>query len=243
MKKIVVTKRKEAAVEPQQTEYSCEHCGRAFVRPQTLLKHLCEAKRRWDDRDRPANRIAYNAWLKFYAQIQPSRKRREYRDFAASTYYGGFIKFGIYCSETDAVNPMCYVDWLLKSRTPLDSWNSDRIYTQYLIEYLQREDAGDALQRTIDNMLKLSEEQNVELRDVFRYISTNKLCYYITCGKISPWLLYHSDTGRQFLGSLSPDHLNVIKDYIEPDAWNIRFRRYPESVKLADTIISGIPGL
>ena len=51
-------------------EYRCEHCKRNFVRPANLLKHLCEQKRRWQDKDKPSNRIAYNAWLKFYKTIQ-----------------------------------------------------------------------------------------------------------------------------------------------------------------------------
>lgn len=233
----------EKTSEQQHSEYSCEHCGRSFIRPTTLLKHLCEAKRRWDDRDRPANRVAFNAWLKFYSQFQPSKKAREYRDFVASAYYSGFMKFGIYSTETNILNPMNYVDWLLKSHIPLDKWSSDRNYTSYLIEYLQQEDVGDAIQRTIENMMILADEQNIKLNDVLAYVSVSKVCYYITCGKISPWFLYHSNSGQQFLGDLSQDHINVIHNYINPEAWNIRFRRYPELVDMATHIISRIGNL
>ena len=219
--------------ETDKEEYRCEHCKRTFVRPNSFLKHLCEQKRRWMDRDKPQNRIAFHAWLQFYKTAQPSKKKREYIDFIGNAYYGGFIKYGTYCVDVGVINPDRYVDYLLKEKVPIDSWNSDKVYTKYLIFYLRSEDSIDAVKRSIDNMLNLGENENVELRDVFRYVNPNKICQYICSGRISPWVLYLSKTGPDFLSKLNDDQRGVIFEYIDPERWNIKLKR---DVKEADEI-------
>lgn len=234
---------KEKVETEQSEEYRCEHCKRNFTRPGNLLKHLCEQKRRWQEKDKPANRIAFESWLKFYKMIQPTRKKKEYVDFIASAYYIGFVKFGLYCVESYVVDPLNYVDHLLKENVPLDNWNSDKVYTKYLIIHLRNEDGLGAVKRSIDNMLTLAENENVELRDVFRYVNVNKVCHYIMNGKISPWVIYQSKSGSEFLSKLNDDQRNFIYPYIDPERWNIKFKRDDEQVKVISAIIKEIEGL
>jgi hypothetical protein len=224
-------------------DYHCEHCRRSFVRPASFAKHLCEQKRRWQDRDRPANRIAFQAWLKFYNQVQPTKKRREYVDFIGSAYYLGFLKYGTYCVEAGVVAPLGYVDYLLKENIALDNWASDRPYTKYLIFYLRSENELDAVKRSIDTMLTLGEQENIELRDVFRYVNSNKICQLVCSGKISPWVLYHSRTGAQFLTGLNEDQRGVIFEYIDPERWAIKFNRDSGAVENVVGVLSKIEGL
>jgi hypothetical protein len=228
-------------VEPN--ELQCSHCNRTFVRETSLQRHICEQKRRWQERDRPSNRIAYNSWIKFYRRFQPNKKKLEYRDFSSSPYYGGFSKFGSYCVDIAVINPLSYVDWLLNENIPLDNWNSDKQYTKYLITYIRTENSIEAINRSLENMLRLAEEQNIQLVDVFRYISPSKLCYMIIAGKISPWILYQSDTGKQWLSKLNDDQRGLIYEYIDPERWQIKFKRSPEEVKSVVSIINEITGL
>lgn len=224
-------------------ELSCDHCKRSFVRPGSLLKHLCESKRRWMDRDKASNRIAFNAWLKFYQSMQPKRKKLEYTDFSSSPYYIGFVKYGTYCVEVGVVNPSSYIDYLLKEKISLDNWASDKVYSKYLVLYLRSENELDAIHRSVENMMKIAELDSIELRDVFRYASSNKICQLICNGKISPWILYQSKTGQEFLGKLNDDQRGIIYEYIDPEKWNIKFKREKEEVKMVNVIISEINGL
>lgn len=212
-------------------ENRCDHCNRTFIRSGTLLKHLCEQKRRWQESSKPANRIAYGAWTKFYSTFQPSRKRREYKDFINSPYYSAFVKWGNYCVDIKAVNVDAYVDYLLKNNTPIDTWDSDRVYTKYLIDYLRTENALDAVKRSIDTMLDIAQNENIQLQDVFRVSNYNKLCHLVTTGHISPWVLYNTKTGKEFLFNINQDQTQLIFDYIDPERWNIKFRRESENVK------------
>ena len=60
------------------SEFSCEFCNRSFQRETTMIKHLCENKRRWQDKDQPGNRIGYQAWLNFYAKNTGTKKKKTY---------------------------------------------------------------------------------------------------------------------------------------------------------------------
>lgn len=212
-------------------EFRCEHCNKTFKKPGTLMNHLCEPKRRWMEKDKPANRIAFIAWSKFYQQYQPRGKKKEYRDFTSSAYYGGFVKYGVYCVDVGVINPLMYVDWLLKEKVPLDNWASDRHYDRYLIEYTRLEDGMDAIKRSVETLLKFAEEDNIQLSDVLRYTNTNKICHKIISGKISPWLLFNSASGQYFLSTLNPGQTEMVFEYINPDIWNIKFMRDQKNVK------------
>jgi hypothetical protein len=219
------------------TDYGCEHCGRTFVRESTLATHLCEQKRRWDSQTHPASRIAFAAWTKFYNQFQPTKKDKSYREFTKSSYYGGFIKYGTYCIDAKVINPLAYLDWNIREKVALDNWTSDRHYGKYLIEYLKLENSMDAVKRSIETLLTISENENVQLGDVLRLYSTNKLCHLITQGHISPWLLFNSSSGTKFLSGLNADQLGMTYDYINPEQWSIRFKRDATTVNEVKTLL------
>ena len=204
---------------------SCEHCGRTFVRESTLFKHICEQKRRWMDIDKPANRIAFAAWSDFYSSFQPSKKKRDYKAFTQSPYYTSFVKFGGYCVDVKAVGVQAYIRYLIKGQYPIDDWTSDKIYTRFLMDYLKAEDPLDAIKRTINNIAEECEGENLEIRDFFRFGKANKICHMIISGKISPWMIYHSRTGIEFLESINDSQRSLIFPYIDPEKWMIKFRR------------------
>lgn len=204
---------------------TCDHCNRTFVRESTLLKHVCEQKLRWQDKDKPQNRIAFNAWLTFYSRCQPGKKKKDYKTFITSAYYTAFVKFGLYCVNVKVVNSTEYLNHLLSNNVSIDNWASDQQYTKYLIQYLRMEDPFDAVKRSIQTMLDISEKENLKLSDVLLYYSKNKLCSLISSGQISPWILYLSDSGLNFLDTINEDQRSVIWEYINPERWNLKFAR------------------
>jgi hypothetical protein len=152
-------------------------------------------------------------------------KNTTVEEFIKSVYYTAFVKFGSYCAEVNVINVSRYVDWLLHQQIKLDSWNSDTTYTRFLIEYIRKEDAFDAIHRSVETCIKLSENESIKPNDVLRYGNKNRICYAVTTGKISPWLLYCSDSGIQFLETLNEDHVRLINDYINPEQWTLKFKR------------------
>lgn len=212
------------------TEFSCEFCNRSFQRETTMMKHLCENKRRWQDKDQPGNRIGFQAWVEFYKKNTASKKPKTYVDFTKSAYYIAFVKFGHYCVDLKCINVTRYADWLLKNQIKIDSWCSDANYTKFLIEHLKSEDPLDAIARSIETTMTIAKDSGIETKDCLRYANRNKLAYAITTGKISPWMLYQSESGVEFLSNLDDSQQKMIIDYINPEQWAIKFRRNNEMV-------------
>lgn len=205
-------------------KHSCEFCGAEFIRETTLFKHLCESKRRWQDKDKRGNQIGYSAFIQFYHK-NSTKKKKDYLDFTKSAYYTAFVKFGNYCMDAQVLNPSRYIDWLLKEKISIDNWNKDKHYTRFIIEYMKSEDPLDAIARSIETTVKIAEQDRVQTKDVLRYGNRNKICYEITKGKISPWMLYQSESGLKFLENLDVTQQKMILEYINPEQWAIKFKK------------------
>jgi hypothetical protein len=211
--------------------YGCEFCNRTFVKESTVISHLCENKKRWQDLSLPSSRIAFHAWQHFYNTHVFTKKQLTTLDFIKSSYYKGFMKFGNYCVDARVLKPQYYLEWLLKNKVELDSWVTDSSYNNFLVQYLRKEDHFDAVNRSISIAAELAKKENMTGPDYFRLGSHYKICHHITRGDFSPWLLYQSNSGKKFLESLSEHDLKYIFDYIDPDLWSLKFHNDPAAVK------------
>ena len=218
--------------------FSCEFCNREFLRKSTVVKHLCENKQRWLNKDLQGNRLGFQSWLQFYKKNTASKKNKTYEEFIRSAYYTAFVKFGTYCVNVNVINVSRYADWLLKNQISIDTWTKDTNYTKFLIEYLRSEDPLDAIARSIQTTIDLAQIEQIQSKDYLRYGNVNKICYEITKGKISPWILYQSDSGLKFLDTLNEAHIAMIIDYINPELWKIKFNREPENVQQVKELLN-----
>ena len=230
--------KKSAKEKETKATFSCDFCNRNFVRESSFMKHLCEYKHRWLNKDEAGNRIGFNTYLQFYKKNTASKKQKTYMDYIKSAYYAAFTKFGHYCVDANVINVGKYVDYLLKEQISIDTWNSDKVYTDFLIRYLRQEDSQDAIARSIETCIEIASDEKIQTKDVLRYGNRNKICYKITTGKISPWMLYQSVSGRQFLDKLDEGQVKLILDYINPEQWALRFKKYPEVVETIKTLLT-----
>jgi hypothetical protein len=159
-------------------------------------------------------------------------------DFAKSAYYTAFVKFGNYCVETQVINVSRYVDWLLKNQISIDTWNRDSHYTKFIIDYLRSEDPLDAIARSIETTIALAQQSKILTKDVLRYGNRNSICYEITKGMISPWMLYHSESGLQFIEKLDATQQKMILDYINPEQWAIKFNKNKNIISQVKELLS-----
>lgn len=198
---------------------------------------MCEPKRRRMQKDEPGVRLGFQAYIKFYESMQGSAKNKTHDDFCESSYYGAFVKFGRYCVNTHVINPPQFMNWLLKNSKKIDRWCSDQLYTEYLIQHLLVEAVDDALKRAIEHSIKWEEVTGHPAKDILRYGNANALCYDITAGRISPWVIYNSASGVEFLGNLSTEQVAIIWPYINSDAWHKKFSNYPADQEFVKDIL------
>jgi hypothetical protein len=236
MKKSNSTKKTEEIDKPLQ--YGCDFCGRTFARETTIGKHICEYKSRWLNKDLQSNRIGFQAWMQFYQKNTATKKKKTHEDFIKSAFYAAFVKFGAYCINVNAINISRFTDWLVKNQIKLDTWCSDTVYTRYLIEYLRTEDPLDGIARSVETTIEWSSKDNILPRDYLRYGNPNRICQLISVGKITPWMLYQSQSGVRFLETLNPESAKMIMDYINPEQWALKFHREPENVKQVKELLN-----
>jgi len=216
-------------------EHRCTFCDRVFRAERTLLAHVCEQKKRSQERTDPVGQLAFMSYQRFY-QLTQGGKERTWDQFAKSAYYLAFMKFARYMRTVDAVNPMLFIDWVIKKQIKLDHWARDTTYTKYLIEYIKTEGADSAVERSFTTMQKWADEQAASFEHYLMYANPNRIVSDLSNGRISPWLLWATKTGREFLAKLNEDQLNAIANVIDPDHWKRRLNDWPvdlETVKYA----------
>jgi hypothetical protein len=216
-----------------ESKNTCKYCDKSFLKLSTLSVHLCEPKRRWQQEQETGVQLGLRAYLRFYETTQGSARLKSYADFVASPYYNAFVKFGRYCQDIRCINFANYLDWLLKNNKKIDHWCSDRLYTEWLPDYVKKEAVSDALERALREMESYA-ESNTDIRggfrDYFRYGNSNRICFHVVNGRISAWVLFNCASGVEFLDKLSEEQIGMILPMIDPEHWQRRFRDY-----LADT--------
>jgi hypothetical protein len=218
--------------------FVCEYCKKSFAKETSIEVHICEPKRRRMQKDEPGVRLGFQAYIKFYESMQGSAKNKTHDDFCESSYYRAFVKFGRYCVSTHVINPPQFMNWLLKNAKKIDRWCSDQLYTEYLIQHLLVEAVDDALKRAIEHSIKWEETTGHPAKDILRYGNANALCYDITAGRISPWVIYNSASGVEFLGNLSTEQVAIVWPYINSDAWHKKFSNYPADQEFVKDILA-----
>ena len=216
----------------------CQYCKKTFAKETTLAVHVCEQKRRRQERSERGVELGFQAYVRFYEMSQGSAKHKTFDDFADSPYYRAFVKFGRYCVGAKTINPKQFLEWLLKHNKKIDRWASDQLYTEYLVQYLPLENVADALTRAVEFGMDWAEKNSAQPQDCLRYGSSAAMCYAVTTGRISPWVIYNSESGQKFLGDLAADQVSMIWSYINSDTWQQRFKDHPEDQAYAQEILT-----
>ena len=200
--------------------------------------HMCEPKRRWQQENETGVRFGYNAFIRFFELTQGSAKNKTYADFVESPYYSAFVKFGQYMVAVNAVKPAAFIDWIIKSNKKLDTWTKDSNYDEYLVQHIRTENPQDALERAMREMEDWADENNSIFNHIFMFGNVNRVCQLINNGRISPWILYNSASGVEFLGKLVGPQLEMIYVIIDPEYWDRKFATREEDVTWVKSILS-----
>lgn len=217
--------------------YQCRYCKKDFTRETTLAVHVCEPKRRFQEQNERGVQLGFQAYIKFYEVTQGSAKLKTFENFAESSFYRAFVKFGRYCVDIRAINPARFTEWLIRQNKKIDYWCRDSIYTEYLLEYLRVENVSDALARAIEFSIDWSEKSGHPAQDCLRYGNSNAMTYAVTTGRISPWILYNCDSGLKFLNELDSTQVAMVWPYIDSEFWSKKFVDYMADQEYARDIL------
>ena len=213
------------ALGPMDKPFVCQYCSKSYVKESTLSSHLCEPKRRHQQKTEKGVILAFEAYRKFYKFTQ-GKENKTYNEFAKSPYYAAFVKFGRHLHSIDAVKPERFMEWVIKNNKKLDYWCKESFYDEYLMEYLRIENTQDALERSILEMEDWAKETGSPVNHYFKYANENRIVRTVVNGRISPWAIYCSNTGMEMLERLNEEQLGIVFPWINPDYWQNRLKKY-----------------
>ena len=220
-----------------QSSYKCPYCGKSFAKEKTLVVHVCEPKRRHMSKNEKHVQLALLTYQRFY-EISQKQKNKTFDEFAKSPYYNAFVKFGSFMSNANPIYPEKFIDFVIKSGVKLDHWCRDELYDTYLQELLKIEPADGAIQRTINTMMDWADNNEATWNHYFNYANLNRATHDIKEGKISPWILLQSKSGKKMLKNMNDEQLAIIGDIINPQFWLSRFKKLPADVELVKEVIA-----
>ena len=218
-------------------QYICAHCQSKFTKERTLFVHMCEQKRRHLAKSEKHVQMGFLAFDKFFKLAQKSEKVKTYDDFARSPYYTAFVKFGSFIHNVNPLYPEKFIDYVVTSGVKIDHWCKETLYYEYVGHLIRNESVETALQRSISTMMDWADDHNSIWNHYFHYVSIYRAIFDIKDGKMSPWLLLNSTSGKKLLNQLSDEELSNIGHAIDPSFWLKRFRSSKEDLDLVSQVI------
>ena len=220
--------------------YACVHCNKSFMQDKTLVAHMCERKRRALQKDEKRVQAGFMAFNRFWQLTQNAKKLKTYDNFADSSYYNAFVKFGSFINNVKPLYPDKFIDFVIKSGVKLDHWCRDELYEKYLVDILKVEPVESAVQRTIQTMMEWGDDHNKEFADYFTQVSLNKAVHDILNGKISCWAILNCNAGKTMISNMSDEQLTLIAPVFDVPVWMKKFRHSPADVSLVHEILNEI---
>ncbi len=215
----------------------CVHCKSKFSKEKTLMVHMCEQKRRHLAQNEKHVVMGFYTFNKFYELAQKSTESKNYSEFSKSPYYNAFVKFGSFVSNINPLYPNKFIEWIVKSGVKIDHWCRDELYEKYIVNLIQTESVETALERSIKHMSLWAEKNNSMWNHYFNYVSTNRAMFDIKDGKVSPWLILNSNSGKKLLDQLDDTQLSAISNIIDPIFWSKKFKSSKQDIELVKQVI------
>lgn len=217
--------------------YICQYCKKGFMQEKTLTVHVCEQKRRALAKTERHVVLGYDTYNKFYKISQNAKGDKTYEEFARSPYYNAFVKFGSFVSNVNPLYPDKFIDYVVKSGVKLDHWCREELYETYVLHLIKTEPVEVALERSIVHMQNWGEANSAVWNHYFHYVSLSRATYDIKDGKISPWIILNSTSGKDMLKKMGDDQLAAISNIIDLQFWLGKFKKLPADAELVKQVV------
>lgn len=220
-----------------ESSFICNHCQAKFTREKTLFVHICEQKRRFLAKNERHVQLGYAAFDRFFKLNQKVTVQKTYEEFSQSPYYTAFVKFGSFLHNVNPLYPEKFIDYVVTSGVKLDHWCKESLYYEYVLYLIKNESVETALQRSISTMMDWADSHSSLWNHYLHYVTTNRATFDIKDGKISPWILLNSNSGKKLLNQLDDEQLSSIGPIIDLQFWTSKFRSNKDDLDLAFQVI------
>jgi hypothetical protein len=219
--------------------YKCKYCQKDFVKESTLIKHLCEPKRRVLAKDDKQNRIAYQSWLIFRRlTIANVKHNKTYEEFASNKYFVDFMKLAKHMIDLKLEDPEAFVKFIIMNSIPIRDWTKAVVYETYIKDRTKKEPVQRAIERSLLNMKSWAEKTGNSWQDYFKEVSTPEAVQDIRMGRISPWCTFATDQGSRLIDRLEPGQVEALVEYMEPKSWRVKVKRQQQDAEWVQQVFN-----
>ena len=211
--------------------YECKWCHRVFSKESIVSAHMCEPRRRWQQKDTAHARLGLQAYLTIQQYFHGTKVTKTEEDFRTSDYYMACVKWGRFVISCNCLDTTEYLNWLLKLNVSIDQWNSEAVYDSWLQQRVFLEDAWDAVDRSINCMMQWAEEMVEDYRDYFKKAQHARIITDVRKTLVSGWVVLCSESGRSWLTSLEQSDLDLVWGWLDVPRWQVKLDRSPDTMQ------------
>lgn len=217
--------------------FRCEFCGQTYQRENAFLKHTCEAMERAAIFETPIGQSAfllYQRWWSLRRRIPPNATK-----FKESSQFRAMVKFAKFVKQTK-LNVDVYLEMVVSLQLSPEHWQRDDVYVRYL-EYIDKTMSGtDQIKMCVDFLMRMADAIDCDTSEVFSYILPTEMMQFVRDRKLSPWILLHSKTFKEWLIAQDQDVQLRLQDLIRPMYWVMRFQKEPDTVSAAKRVAKAL---
>lgn len=205
-------------------KFACGYCRKAFTNERTLSSHMCVKKRRYIDRNTTASRMGLELFRRFFELNTASKAPKAIEEFIDSKYYASFIRLAKHLMDLRPVDQARFVDYIFQNSVRDRDWCKDRVYESYILDLLPKEASNRALERSIETMETWAKDTGNNFNEFFAKVNPQEATHLIKMGKVSPWVLYLSESSDALWNRLSDEQAEIIGSVINPKTWKTKFQ-------------------
>jgi len=212
---------------PKPQVFACGFCTKSFSREALLGNHVCEAKRRYLQREDKSVKLAFAAYERFYRSLH---REVTLPAFEKSKFYAAFVRFARYLMDLNAIHPLAFVDFLLRLEVPVDRWTNPTYYGTYIRELNKNETPNEAFDRNLMLMEQWANDVGEDWRNFFRKLAPAQAVQWIISGRISPWVLFTASSAAALFDRMTEEQMTLVNQAIDAKYWRAKIARHQEHV-------------
>jgi hypothetical protein len=94
-----------------------------------------------------------------------------------------------------------------------------------------------ALERSISHMLSWANDNNAQWNHYFLYVSLSRATFDIKDGKVSPWLVLNSSSGKDMIKKFNDEQLMAVNAVMDIPFWLNKFKKSQSDVDLVKQVV------
>jgi len=174
--------------------------------------------------------------FEIYKVLQKARGYKSVNDihhFMGTKSYAHYIKFAAFVKKLHIHDVETYMKAMINNHRTLSQWTLNWSYRMYLEYVDEHKPPMDSITDTINELFNIAEQVDMGVAELIDAFQLPEILLLLHQRRLSPWIMLHSHAVKAKIMAAEESQQKEFLAMIDPDAWTIRFSKYPIAVKTA----------